>query len=92
MSKAKLPPLPKTSGYEPDCDYPKWIRELLTQYGQGCAAAAIADMRPQINALKASIAQIGEMANVCTYNDIKEVCSYCRCKRAPAPKVEQEGK
>lgn len=81
MSKTKLPPLPKTSGYEPDCDYPKWIRELLTQYGQGCAAAVIADMQPQISALKVSIAQLGEIADICTYNDTREICNHCRCKR-----------
>lgn len=36
---AKLPALPKTSGYEPDCDYPSWVRKLLTEYGSACVAS-----------------------------------------------------
>ena len=33
-----LPPLPQTSGYEPDCPYPQWVNDLLLEYGQKCLA------------------------------------------------------
>jgi hypothetical protein len=31
--------------------------------------------------LRAEVAQLGEMANVCTYNALGAVCSNCRCGR-----------
>jgi hypothetical protein len=31
--------------------------------------------------LRARVAELGEIANVCTYDTLGAVCSYCRCQR-----------
>ena len=38
---------------------------------------------PEIERLKEVIRRMGEIADLCTYDDIKEICSTCRCRRRP---------
>ena len=44
------------------------------QASQAQQAHTIAELREQIQ-------RLGEMANICTYNELKKVCSTCNCKR-----------
>lgn len=41
---------------------------------QGCSA--------EIERLRAAVKLLGEMGNVCTFDDLGAVCSNCRCKRS----------
>lgn len=47
---------------------------LVWQASQAQQAQVIAELREQIQ-------RLGEMANICTYSELSEVCSYCNCKR-----------
>ena len=45
-----------------------------SEASQAQQAQVIAELRKEIN-------HLGNIANVCTYNALGEICSYCNCKR-----------
>jgi hypothetical protein len=39
------------------------------------------EMSAEIERLKSVVARLGEIGDVCTYEDLNTVCSTCQCKR-----------
>lgn len=42
----------------------------------------IAALESEIDNLKRTIMRLGDMADVCTYETLKEICRPCRCGRS----------
>ena len=43
----------------------------------------------EIERLRATVRLLGEIANACTFDDLGEVCSMCRCSRRPVSPAER---
>jgi len=43
----------------------------------------------EIERLRAAVRLLGEIANACTFDDLGEVCSMCRCSRRPVSPAER---
>lgn len=44
----------------------------------------VAELKTEIERLKQSVRHIGEMTGTCTFDTLREVCSYCQCGKREA--------
>jgi len=48
------------------------------------------EMVAEIERLKGHIRDLGGMSGICTYNDLNEICTSCRCHRSPIKEITNE--
>ena len=67
--------------------FEKWLEQGFSDPARNAIAwkawqASQAQQAIVIAELRQSIERLGEMANICIYNELGKVCSTCNCKRA----------
>jgi len=65
--------------------YIPWLRAMAKKGGKGGCdnvdARGLGRVADEIERLATRVKELGEMADVCIYDDLHEVCEYCRCER-----------
>lgn len=60
-------------------------RDAVVLSGLFHAIPAMAAAADEIERLRRTVRLLGEIGEVCTFDDLNEICDFCRCGRASSP-------